>query len=146
MTGGVYAAVWRLERARAVRVGRLGRFRLEPGFYVYVGSAQRGLAARLARHARRTKPLRWHADYLARHATWVGAWTWPLGKDAECRLARALAALDGLDPAVPRFGASDCRCPTHLFRAASRPALAGLCVDGRTPAPWPPAEASAAQE
>ncbi len=37
----------------------------------------------------------------------------------ECELAAAVRAIS--DGSVPRFGASDCRCPGHLFRFAYDP-------------------------
>ena len=113
--GGVYVVVFRLAKERTIQVGCLGRFRLAAGRYAYVGSAQRGLAKRVARHARRRKTVRWHVDYLARWATVEAAYAWPLPKRAECRLAARLVA-DGARRAVPGFGASDCRCPGHLVR------------------------------
>jgi len=45
-------------------VGRLGMVDFPSGTYVYTGSARRGFEARLARHVRATKTLRWHIDYL----------------------------------------------------------------------------------
>ena len=116
MDGGVYIAVFHLPAGRTIRVGRLGRFEFAGGWYVYIGSAQRHLAARLARHARRKKPLRWHVDYLARHAPMVGAITIDGDKSRECALAAEMA--ERLARAVPRFGASDCRCGGHLFHTA----------------------------
>jgi sugar fermentation stimulation protein A len=112
---GVYVVVFHLPRARTIRIGRLGRFFFDAGRYAYVGSAQRGLAKRVARHARRRKTVRWHVDYLARWATVEAAYAWPLPKRAECRLAARLVA-DGARRTVPRFGASDCRCAGHLVR------------------------------
>ena len=49
------------------RVGVLGSIELEPGFYVYVGSARGGALARLRRYCSRsfTRP-KWHIDYLLR--------------------------------------------------------------------------------
>ncbi len=118
MSGGVYVVVFVLGRATTLRVGRLGAFRLSAGRYAYVGSAQRGLAARIARHGKRAKPLRWHVDYLSRRARLEAAYAWPLAKPAECRLAAAVGRLSGAALAVPRFGASDCRCLGHLYRLA----------------------------
>ncbi len=115
--GGVYIAMFFLERARTIAVGRLGRFCFERGFYFYVGSAQRNLSGRLARHARRRKPLRWHIDYLAQHAVMLGSWTADADKRGECRLAGALG--EQYPIAAPRFGASDCRCASHLFFRAA---------------------------
>jgi len=118
MSGGIYAAVFVLPETRRIRIGRLGRFVFPAGRYVYVGSAQRGLEVRLARHARRRKTLRWHIDYLARWARLEAAWAWPRPKADECRLAAVVRALPGATAGPAGFGASDCRCPTHLVRLA----------------------------
>jgi sugar fermentation stimulation protein A len=115
MDAGLYIAVFHLDADRLIRVGRLGRFGFRRGVYLYVGSAQRNLAARLARHARRRKPLRWHVDYLSTQAAMLGAILIPGGRDGECRIAEELGAAYGR--AVPGFGASDCRCGGHLFYA-----------------------------
>jgi Uri superfamily endonuclease len=115
LDSGVYALLLELRRSATVRAGSLGELRLPAGRYVYVGSARRGLAARLTRHCRREKRLRWHIDYLRPAAEVVGAVVWPWRQGRECRLARALLS-EGLGQiAASRFGASDCRCPAHLL-------------------------------
>jgi sugar fermentation stimulation protein A len=73
------------------------------------------MPARLARHGRRRKPLRWHIDYLSAKAAMLGAILIPGGRDGECSLAAEVARLHPRP--VPRFGASDCRCAGHLFYA-----------------------------
>ena len=113
MDGGVYIAVFRLDAARRIRVGGLGWVRLRRGTYFYVGSAQKNLTARIERHGRRRKPLRWHIDYLSVWAEMLGAVIVPGPRGRECEIARELADL--FEPAVQGFGASDCRCPAHLF-------------------------------
>jgi sugar fermentation stimulation protein A len=115
VTGGVYIAVFVLDRRRRIGVGRLGRFAFPAGVYLYVGSAQRGLDARLRRHARRRKALRWHVDYLSTRARMLGAVVVGGPKARECELARRLARHFGRH--VRGFGASDCRCGGHLFLA-----------------------------
>ncbi len=113
MDAGLYIALFRLPRRRTLRIGRLGRFRFPAGYYAYVGSAQKNLQARVARHARQQKPLRWHIDYLSTHAPMVGALLLPVTKSAECRLAAALAR--HYPRPIAGFGASDCTCGGHLF-------------------------------
>jgi sugar fermentation stimulation protein A len=115
MDSGCYIAVLFLAEPRRIRVGRLGTWDFPAGTYFYAGSAQRGLKARIERHARRRKPKRWHLDYLSAHATLLGALLCPGPKATECALASDLAQL--FDIAVPHFGSSDCRCPGHLFFA-----------------------------
>ena len=53
-----------VKRPVRIRVGRLGRFLFPAGRYVYTGSAKRNLEARIARHLRKEKALRWHIDWL----------------------------------------------------------------------------------
>ena len=105
--------MFHLPRARHISVGKLGRFLFRRGFYFYVGSAQRNLSARLERHGKTAKPLRWHIDYLSTKAEMVGAMTIAGPRQRECELAKELAGI--LDVAVADFGASDCRCGGHLF-------------------------------
>lgn len=113
VNGGVYIAVFCLKAERRIQVGRLGRFVFVPGFYLYVGSAQRNLSARLERHAEKAKPLRWHIDHLSTKADMIGAITVPDSRERECELAKELGQI--VDLAVPHFGSSDCGCEGHLF-------------------------------
>jgi len=119
MDGGVYVAVFYLPQSREIVVGWLGRFRFHQGTYLYAGSAQRGLSARLERHSRRDKPLRWHIDYLAREADMLGAIVLPGPREQECRVASSLAGIFARP--VKGFGASDCNCDGHLFYAPDWP-------------------------
>ncbi len=54
-----------IEKAGSSRV-QIGKKRIlmENGIYLYVGSAKKGLAQRLARHARKEKKRFWHIDYV----------------------------------------------------------------------------------
>ncbi|MCP4257246.1 MAG: GIY-YIG nuclease family protein [Planctomycetes bacterium] len=100
---------------RRIQVGRFGRFRFRQGIYFYAGSAQRNLSARIERHNRKKKTLRWHIDYISTKAEMLGAITIDGTRELECQLAKKLAGMFEL--AVPGFGASDCRCSGHLFYA-----------------------------
>ncbi len=110
---GLYIAIFHLARGRAISVGQLGKFDFPVGFYLYVGSAQRNLQARLDRHGRRDKLLRWHIDYLTAHAKMLGAIVIAEPKEMECQIARKLSRK--LERPIPRFGSSDCKCDGHLF-------------------------------
>ena len=123
-TPGVYHLVLRLATRTALRVGRLGRFTFPAGYYVYTGSAMSGLEARLARHRRRRKKLRWHIDYLLRRAELVDAVAIPSRRSIECARNRRVLRMQGAEVVAPGFGSSDCRCPTHLVWFRSPPALA----------------------
>lgn len=118
---GSYALVM-CNRARIeIDVGRLGRARFERGFLVYVGSAfgPGGLRARVGRHASTQKTVHWHIDYLRPHVELEEAWLNTGRENREHEWARRLGAQ--IEIAHPRFGASDCRCTSHLFFSADRP-------------------------
>ena len=94
-----------------LRIGRLGRFLFPAGRYVYTGSAKRNLEARIARHLRKEKALRWHIDWLLA-APGVAVVSVKRSGESECALNRKIAGTI----LVPGFGASDCRegCGSHL--------------------------------
>lgn len=108
-----YQLVIEVTRRIRVAIGSLGTFPLPPGRYVYTGSARRNLDARIARHLRRTKTLRWHIDYLL-NAPGVRVVDVHRFGAPECVVNRRTAGRI----VVPRFGASDCRagCGSHLKR------------------------------
>ncbi len=105
-----YIAVFRLGREKRIGVGALGEIDFKPGLYAYVGSAKKGMAKRLERHASRDKKLHWHVDYLSMEAEFVKALLSSLG---ECETARNVGGMGGVP--IPNFGCSDCSCPSHLF-------------------------------
>jgi sugar fermentation stimulation protein A len=111
--GGSYILVLRLSRKRRIGTGALGDITYPRGFYLYVGSAKRGLAKRTERHRRIKKKLRWHIDYLRERADLHAIFPVRTSDDLECAMAARLGRMAGWR--VPRFGSSDCRCPSHLF-------------------------------
>lgn len=120
MAGTYLVALW-LDSPQRIAVGRLGEIWFPPGWYLYAGSAQGsgGLQTRLARHLRRLadgKRAHWHLDYLRERAVWAGGWGCASDRRLECAWATALLRLPGAGVVAPGFGASDCRCPTHLVR------------------------------
>jgi Uri superfamily endonuclease len=114
---GTYALILSCSTNSLVRVGRLGRMRLQPGFYVYVGSAhgRGGLSARTAHHRKRTKRPHWHIDYLRSHARLDRIWYCCAAVRREHEWARALGAMSGAAMPMAGFGASDCDCASHLY-------------------------------
>ena len=113
MNGGVYIAVFYLPKRQHIGVGRLGRLCFRQGVYFYVGSAQRNLSARLERHSKKEKAVRWHIDYLSVKAEMLGAIMIAGPRERECKVAKELGGMFEL--VTPGFGASDCRCEGHLF-------------------------------
>ena len=131
---GTYALLLLLERKEEIAVGKLGTFTFPAGYYLYVGSAlgPGGLEARLARHRRRNKKLRWHIDYLLEHAQLVEVWSVTSPARLECLWARAAQELPGSEILVPGFGSSECRCSSHLIYLARKPTCEELTTSGVT--------------
>lgn len=123
---GLYIIWLQLGAPCRVRVGALGELSFDTGVYAYVGSAQRNRSARIRRHLRREKPLRWHFDYLRPHGSVLAVSLADGAKTGECELAARLLAEANAAIAHPRFGASDCRCPAHLLQFASVPDVEAL--------------------
>ena len=122
---GTYALVLRsLESARA-QIGRWGRLDIEPGFYIYVGSAfgPGGVRARILRHCRKTKPKHWHMDYLREHVVPISAWYCYAPVTLEHQWAKGLSEMAEMLP-VKGFGCADCKCRAHLFVSRTKLALA----------------------
>ena len=113
---GTYALLLRLEPGKEIVVGKLGTFLFPEGYYAYVGSAlgPGGLAARVARHCRCDKKLFWHIDYFLADAQVVDLLYHVSGQPLECVWAGALRHMCGARVVAPGFGASDCRCSSHL--------------------------------
>jgi sugar fermentation stimulation protein A len=110
---GCYLVILRLESDMRIAVGGLGEPFFKGGYYVYVGSARRGLTMRMARHSRRRKRFFWHIDYLRNEALFCRALAIRTERDIECRIASGLAGM--ADWSIRGFGSSDCTCPSHLF-------------------------------
>lgn len=100
-----------------------GRYHdLPAGSYLYAGSAYGGggIAARLRRHFKKEKSVRWHIDQLSIRAAEIGAFA--SVDEKECRLVECLQNSGLFSHIIPGFGSSDCRrCESHLL--AFRPTL-----------------------
>lgn len=113
---GTYALLLLLKPGKEIVVGKLGAFLFPEGYYAYVGSAlgPGGLAARVARHCRHDKKLFWHIDYVLAEARVVDLYYYVSEQPLECIWAGALRRMPGTGIVAPGFGASDCRCSSHL--------------------------------
>ncbi len=118
---GAYFLCLRLKRPVKIHAGALGNISLPAGDYVYVGSARRGIAQRIARHRRlaETKKgkLHWHIDYLLLHPRIKLIAAKGRRGENECAVSKHIAAKSGVSAPVPGFGATDCRarCQAHLY-------------------------------
>ncbi len=110
MVKGSYVLIIEVEERSMVNVGKLGEILFNKGFYCYVGSALKGLEARLNRHIKRDKKKHWHIDYLLERSILKEVYYIESHKKLECEIARQIH-LDS----IPGFGSSDCKCESHLF-------------------------------
>jgi Uri superfamily endonuclease len=109
---GNYILLLELAESQTITVGKAGTTGFSRGYYAYVGSAMNGLEGRVKRHLRKEKKRHWHIDYLLDKAVVRDVITCPAERKIECDVARIL---ERLYSPVPGFGASDCRCGSHLF-------------------------------
>lgn len=115
MMKGIYLLIVSVNKKISVKVGALGTAIFDKGLYVYVGSAQRSLHKRIARHFKRGKRKFWHIDYLLSNdaAEILKVYIKEADKKEECRIAEKISAI-GIP--VKGFGACDCKCKSHLFK------------------------------
>jgi Uri superfamily endonuclease len=125
---GTYIVLFHAPDPRFITAGSLGRLHVRPGYYLYVGSAfgPGGLRARLSRHLESGHSRHWHVDYLRRALLPLEAWFQVQAVPTEHDWARVLARGKGTQPVFPGFGASDCRCQTHLFFSPTKPSFAAF--------------------
>lgn len=100
-----------LNRSITLKVGKLGSHAFPAGSYIYTGSAQSHLRARVVRHISMTKKLHWHIDYLLA-SPGISFRKILLSRMEECELNKRTPG----NVIVRGFGSSDCRagCGSHL--------------------------------
>lgn len=119
MNSGAYQLTIEIKKDIKIKIGALGRSSFRKGFYVYTGSAMTGLEARVARHKRKDKKIRWHIDYLLNHRSVkiIDVKLFRSINKQECSLNLQVTDLPDSEIPVPKFGSSDCRvCPAHLVK------------------------------
>ena len=125
---GTYVLVLYLRKGARLEIGRLGRFDFKRGYYAYVGSAfgPGGLSARLKHHRTHAKKPHWHIDYLRRAATVKAIWVLAGPERKEHDWAARLNTMEKAQIPVNGFGASDCKCPAHLFYFSKKPSATSI--------------------
>ncbi len=121
---GTYSLIIYLRSPVKVRIGALGVWGFSRGYYIYVGSALRGIRERVERHLHRAKRPYWHIDHLlaSEEALVVSVITAETVERAECIISASIGAIPGARVVVEGFGSSDCgNCRSHLYYFASRP-------------------------
>jgi Uri superfamily endonuclease len=125
---GTYVLILQLQNTTHLTIGKRGEYDFPAGWYLYVGSAfgSGGLRGRLRHHLKPVTKPHWHIDYLRAAAKVREIW-YAVSADAyEHRWADVLCTLPDAHIPVPRFGASDCRCETHLIGFAAKPQVGDL--------------------
>ena len=110
---GIYLLLIFKDKNEEIRVGALGKIKFDKGYYVYIGSAQRNLRKRIERHLRKEKKMKWHIEYLLSHSKIIDIFAKNYPKSYEEKIAIKLGEKY---PYIPKFGSSDSRAPSHLFR------------------------------
>jgi len=111
---GTYILVLTLSGEVDIAAGKLREFSFPAGYYLYIGSALKGLFSRLKRHIEVSKRRHWHIDYLREKAQVVEIWYLVSDERLECNLYRAAMAMPGSRQMIKGFGSSDCHCDSHL--------------------------------
>jgi Uri superfamily endonuclease len=127
MERGTYALLIHVPYDLSLSVGELGRVDFRNGYYAYIGSALGGLEARVGRHFREEKKIRWHIDHLLLHARAVDVVVARSEERKECKVAEELAKKL---PSIRGFGSSDCRCESHLFYSSDPHLLLRRVLEG----------------
>ena len=120
---GTYILVLKAISDQKIRIGKLGVFDFDKGFYAYIGSAfgTGGLAARINHHLHSVASPRWHLDYLRGLMEIEEVWLTNGKCKHEHEWARILGMQEGVNIPVIGFGASDCSCDAHFFKFSKQP-------------------------
>jgi Uri superfamily endonuclease len=110
---GIYCLLIKVKSSVKIKVGKLGKINFKKGYYTYVGSALGNLQARIARHLREKKKLKWHIDYfLASPKVEIEQILVKFTrKRLECSFNRKIQKFG---VGINGFGCSDCNCKSHL--------------------------------
>jgi Uri superfamily endonuclease len=116
---GTYCLCIRNNQDQTIKIGALNDIMFKKGKYVYIGSALNSLIPRLERHLKISRGehniTHWHIDYFLKEGTVEidSIYTITTNEHLECIIADQLSRQAEI---IPRFGCSDCKCSSHLFK------------------------------
>ena len=126
MKGG-YVLIIKIPRRLSLFLKSIGSITVDPGIWVYIGSAMghgsTNLENRIRRHFRKEKKVHWHIDHLLASKVQLLAAIWAESqKPIECDIVQALEKQKEFTNGPRKFGASDCvrGCFTHLFQTRDK--------------------------
>jgi|TARA_B100001079_G_C16409017_1_gene515255 Uri superfamily endonuclease len=114
---GTYALLLSNRNPQKITIGKRGTTLFPPGCLIYIGSAfgPGGLKGRISHHLRIQKHPHWHLDYLRQSIPLSQIWYSENKLVLEHHWASIMSHWDGISIPMKKFGASDCKCSTHLF-------------------------------
>jgi len=120
---GSYVLVGKLKKDCTLKIGSLGEFSLNPGYYFYCGNARGrgGLRSRIGHHCTMEKKIHWHIDYFAQNIFWKSVFWCADESVNECCLIKTFNSIKEVTHPIKGFGASDCKngCTSHLCYSSS---------------------------
>jgi Uri superfamily endonuclease len=128
---GTYVLTLQAIAPGEVMVGRKKKsqrlLQVEPGFYLYVGSARKrgGVHNRLSHHLKPAHHLHphWQVDFLRFLCRLTEIWYTLDPEKRECAWAGRVPGLEGAEMPMKKFGANDCKCQAHLYFFRERPSF-----------------------
>ncbi len=119
---GYYTLIMRIQSSTELYIGSLGRQAIDKGYYIYIGSAmgRGGIKQRVKRHLLKQKTKKWHIDYITSlpHTKVLYVITiCTLEENKEEEISQKLSKK--LIPYIKKFGATDKKSYTHLFKCPS---------------------------
>lgn len=124
MNKGIYCLLIYLNESKTIKIGKIGSIYFKKGYYCYVGSALNNLEKRIARHKRKNKKIRWHIDYLLKHAKIINVFSKSTTKKIECKINKRIEKKS--DRIINKFGSSDCLCKAHLHYCNRLPKISNV--------------------
>ncbi|MCF6270942.1 MAG: GIY-YIG nuclease family protein [Melioribacteraceae bacterium] len=116
---GIYILELFAEKDFSISAKKFIGFTFPKGYYYYVGSAQKNLKSRIARHLRRKKKVHWHIDHLTTHNSvkTLNSFIIPEAeKIIEAEIANNFVNYFDAQIIVEGFGNSDTKeTKTHLY-------------------------------
>ncbi|HEC88501.1 MAG TPA: GIY-YIG nuclease family protein [Thermoplasmata archaeon] len=110
---GSYLLLIEVKEGKNIKIGKIGEIYFPKGYYIYVGSAMNNIEKRIARHIKKNKKMRWHIDYLIEKTDLIEIFYKECEVKEECSIAEKFL-INGFS-SIKKFGASDCKCKSHLF-------------------------------
>lgn len=122
---GSYALLMYASEPVELAAGKLGVLFCPSGYYLYCGSAfgSGGLPARVGHHKRMSTRPHWHVDYLRQKIPLIEVWYCFEGRNLEHQWSELMLQRRGCSILFAGFGASDCRCESHLIYSRAKPSV-----------------------